>query len=239
MRLTNPIYQQKRQAKLQARRDGIPLYKALNNVAKTQGFGNWSLLARQNACCEPAVTMLNHLDATDLVLLGARPGHGKTKMCLKLVVEAIKSGNHAAFYSLEYTDEEVREQISALDANIAVRDSALVLDTSDDICADYIIDQLQHAPENTIVVIDYLQVLDQNRRRPVVAAQISALKSFAKANGLIVILISQIDRSYDPAIKPLPDTSDVRLPNALDMSLFTKTIFMNSGAAKLETVDSR
>ena len=169
-------------------------------------------------------------------MLGARPGHGKTLMGLELIVETIKSGNQAAFYSLEYTENELSEQFAALGADVTASGNMLTMDTSDDICADYIIGLLSNAPRGTVVVVDYLQLLDQNRARPVLATQISALKSFAETAGVIIVMISQIDRSYDPIAKPLPDVSDVRLPNSLDLNLFTKTIFLNDGAANLQAV---
>jgi hypothetical protein len=55
------------------------------------------------------------------------------------------------------------------------------------------------------------------------------LQAFARAKGLIFVFISQIDRSYDPAVKSCPDLADIRLPNALDLSLFSKTCFLNNG----------
>lgn len=236
MNLSVPIYQLKRQAKLLSRHDGVPLHEALNSIAKQEGFQSWSLLAARHAESGPAAKILAALEIGDLVLLGARPGHGKTLMGLELIVETIKSGNQAAFYSLEYTENELSEQFAALGADVTASGNMLTMDTSDDICADYIIGLLSNAPRGTVVVVDYLQLLDQNRARPVLATQISALKSFAETAGVIIVMISQIDRSYDPIAKPLPDVSDVRLPNSLDLNLFTKTIFLNDGAANLQAV---
>ena len=59
--------------------------------------------------------------------------------------------------------------------------------------------------------------------------QVRTLQSFARASGLIFVFISQIDRSYDPLAKPFPDLEDVRLPNPLDLTLFSKTCFLNNG----------
>ena len=84
------------------------------------------------------------------------------------------------------------------------------------------------APRGTVVVIDYLQLLDQRRENPDLTVQVRALRSFARDKGLIVIFISQIDRSYDPSIKSCPDLGDVRLPNPLDLALFDKTCFLNN-----------
>jgi len=46
-------------------------------------------------------------------------------------------------------------------------------------------------------------------------------------------LISQIDQSYDPLAKPLPDIADIRSPNPLDLPLFTKMVFLNGGEVKV------
>ena len=70
---------------------------------------------------------------------------------------------------------------------------------------------------------------DQKRDKPELMVQVRALQAFARDHGLIFVFISQIDRSYDPQKKPCPDLDDVRLPNPLDLSLFTKTCFLNDG----------
>ena len=84
-------------------------------------------------------------------------------------------------------------------------------------------------PRGTLAVVDYLQILDQKREKPELMTQVRALKAFARDKGVIVVFISQIDRSYDPALKPLPDLDDVRLPNPLDLALFDKLFFLHAG----------
>jgi len=59
--------------------------------------------------------------------------------------------------------------------------------------------------------------------------QVRTLESFARDRGLILVFISQIDRSYDPLTKPCPGLEDVRLPNPLDLKLFSKTCFLHNG----------
>ncbi len=176
------------------------------------------------------------LQPGDMVLVGARPGHGKTLLGLELAAAAVRNGQHGAVYSLEYTETEIAERLAALGAGPLVGDGRLTLDTSDDICADYIIRQLEAGPRGAVVVIDYLQILDQNREKPELAAQVAALKSFAEGADARFVLISQIDRSYDPHRKPLPDLSDIRLHNPLDPGLFTKTVFVTDGVAHLQAV---
>ena len=84
------------------------------------------------------------------------------------------------------------------------------------------------------MVIDYLQLLDQKRESPPLAAQVRALKFFARERQLVIVFISQIDRGYDPGTKPCPDMQDVRLPNPLDLALFDKTCFLNNGSVRMQ-----
>ena len=228
MKLSAPIYHLKRRAKRLSREQGIPLHDALDCIAATEGFSAWSMLAAKAAALTPANKLFPQFQPGDLVLVGARPGQGKTLMSLELAVEAMKSGHRAAFFSLEYTEKDVLDRLRAIGAEPAQFDRLFEIDCSDAISADYIVKQMAAAPRGTVVVIDYLQLLDQRRESPDLTVQVRALKSFARDKGLIVVFISQIDRTYDPAIKPCPDLSDVRLPNPLDLRLFDKTCFLNN-----------
>ncbi|OPY97340.1 DNA helicase [Bradyrhizobium sacchari] len=228
MKLSAPIYHLKRKAKRLSREASIPLHDALDRVAATEGFSAWSMLAAKAAALTPASKLFPQLRPGDLVLVGARPGQGKTLMSLELAVEAMRSGHRAAFFSLEYTERGVLERLRAIGVEPAQFDKLLEIDCSDVISADYVVKQMASAPRGTFVVIDYLQLLDQRRENPDLTVQVRALKSFARDKGLIVVFISQIDRSYDSAVKPCPDLSDVRLPNPLDLNLFDKTCFINN-----------
>jgi hypothetical protein len=229
MKLSAPIYRLKRKAKLLARNTNIPLHEALDRVARQEGFGGWSLLAAKAAATAPAAKLFARLAPGDLMLLGARPGHGKTLMSLELAVEAMKSGHRGMFFTLEYTDKDVQDCFRAIGVDRDDFAGRFAFDNSDDINADYIVDRLAAAPRGTLVVVDYLQLLDQKRANPDLMVQLRRLQAFARDRGLIFVFISQIDRSYDPVRKPCPDLEDVRLPNPLDFSLFTKTCFLNDG----------
>ncbi|RXT45017.1 DNA helicase [Bradyrhizobium betae] len=228
MKLSAPIYHLKRKAKRLSRAEGVPLHAALDRIAASEGFSAWSMLAAKAGAVTPANRLFPQFQQGDLVLVGARPGQGKTLMSLELSVEAMKSGHHAAFFSLEYTERDVLDRLRAIGVDPVQFDKLFEVDCSDAISADHIIKQMAAAPRGTVVVIDYLQLLDQRRENPDLTVQVRALKSFARDKGLIVVFISQIDRSYDPSIKPCPDISDVRLPNPLDLKLFDKTCFLNN-----------
>lgn len=236
MRLSAPIYQLKRRAKLLARDEKIALHEALDHIAREEGFAGWSLLSSQLAMNSPSKAVLSRLAHGDLLLLGARPGHGKTLLGLQLLLDAVREGRKAVFFTLEYTEQETRQRIQSLDGNAHGLDDKLEIVTSDEICADYIIDHLSGSPRGTVVVIDYLQILDQQRSKPALSDQMLALRSFARDNGFVLGFISQIDRTFDPASKPLPDIQDIRLPNPVDMGFFTKACFLHNGEVRLQDV---
>jgi len=232
MKLSSSIYHLKRRAKQKARSENIPLHRALDYVAIQEGFARWSLLsakAGQGAC---ARDLFAALSPGDLLLVGARPGHGKTLLCLELALEAMKAGKQARIFSLEYTLADLLSRFQLLGVEAAAFQDRLRFFNSDEIHAGTVIEALAMAEPGTFVVIDYLQALDQRRENPELSLQIKALRAFAQKRGVIFAFISQISRFYAAENKPLPDIDDVRLPNPLDLSLFHKTCFLHEGRVR-------
>jgi len=229
MRFSAPIYRLKRLAKVLSREENIPLHQALDRIAINEGFNNWSLLAARAATDAPAREVFAQLTPGDLVLLGARPGHGKTLMSLELIAEALRQGHRGVFFTLEYNESDVLKGLQSIGADLTIFDERFEFDNSDKINSDYIMDRLALAPRGTIAIIDYLQLLDQKRENPELSVQIQTLKLFAQEKGVILIFISQIDRSFDLSKNQLPNLEDVRLPNPLDLTLFSKSCFLNNG----------
>ena len=182
---------------------------------------------RMNNLTDEASSLFARLADGDLVILGARPRLGKTKLGLGLAVEAMKAGRNGAFFTLEYSADEVLELFKSIGADAAEFGNVFKFDASDKIDAEYIMAELAEMPAGTMVVIDYLQLLDQKRENPALTAQIGALKSFAAERGLIMVFLSQIDRSYVAADGVCPSLEDVRLPNPLDLLLFDKACFLS------------
>ncbi|CAH1658886.1 ATPase domain-containing protein [Hyphomicrobiales bacterium] len=236
MKLSAPIYQLKRRAKLMARDQKIALHTALDRIASEEGFTTWSLLSARAALRSTPREMLARLADGDLLLLGARPGHGKTLLGLQLLLDAVHQGRRGVFFTLEYTEQETRERIRLLEDKASDLGGALEIVISDDICADYIISHLAGAPPGTVATVDYLQILDQKRNKPELSEQISALRAFARQTGVILAFISQIDRSYSPDTKPLPDIQDIRLPNRLDVTLFSKACFLHDEKMQFQAI---
>jgi len=234
MPLSAPIHHLKRRAKVLSRQENIPLHLALDRIASGEGFGRWSLLLAKAPPAADAARLLAQFSPGDLVLLGARPGQGKTLMSLRLAAAAVDAGRRTAFFTLEYTLRDVLDRFAALGIDPASIAAGFSFDGSDDISAGYIIEQLADAAPGTLVVVDYLQLLDQRRDRPPLEEQIRTLSAFARARGLIFIFITQIDRSYDPERKPCPDRADIRLPNPVDLTLFQKALFLGGDGVKVQ-----
>ncbi|MEO5807127.1 DNA helicase [Devosia sp.] len=236
MHLSAPIYQLKRHARRMAREHSIPLNQALDRVAAEQGYTQWSLLAARHEATTPAAKLYQTMQPGDLVLVAARPRQGKTLLALELAAEAARSsGKTGAFFTLEYTDKDVLVRLQAIGCDPAQFDGRLSFDCSDAICADYIIEKMQDVAPSALIVVDYLQLLDQRREHQSIGLQIRALKAFANANRLMMVFIAQVDRSYDPTVKAIPDLDDVRLPNPLDLTLFNRTCFLHQGEIRFQT----
>ena len=177
---------------------------------------------------------MSQLNPGDTVLIGARPGHGKTLLGLELAVLAEKSDRKGYIFSLDYNEADVWDRFEKLGLRSKEYYRSIVVDTSDDICATYIIECLDNTPDHAIVVVDYLQLLDEKRSNPPLEEQVRALKKFAVKRGAIVVMISQIDRAFELSSSDMPSVDDIRLPNPLDLSIFDKRCFLHDGEVQIE-----
>lgn len=234
MKLSAPIHQLKRRARLLHRQEQIPLHAALDRVAAAEGYRSWSLLAARQPVTSVAAALFRQLEPGDLALVAGRPGQGKTLVSLALAAEAARAGRRSAFFSLEYTPRDVVERLKSLGFDKSELEGVFDLDCSDAISASYIIAALAMVPAGTLAVIDYLQLLDQRRDTPELSRQVRDLKAFARERGLIFVPISQVDRAYDPTAKPLPEITDLRLPNPVDLTLFDGMCFLHGGEIRFQ-----
>lgn len=229
MKLTSPIHILKMQAKQLKREQSITMVTALNIIAKAEGFSSWSLLQTKANAYAPktADEVLDYIYASDLVLMAARPNLGKTKLALQILLKATAQDRLCFFFSLEYTQAQSLKKLASLDASFKLDEPWLEINCSDQISARYIITETENTlTENSIIVVDYLQLLDQKREKPALQQQIEELKTYATQTGCIIIFISQIDRRFEQDERQQPTLDDIRLPNPLDLSLFNKTIFI-------------
>lgn len=107
MQISAPIYQLKRRAKQMSKAQNLPLHKTLDLVAGEEGFQAWSHLSACHETPNAAERILNALGAGEMLLLGARPGQGKTQMALDIAQRAAEQGAVTRFYTLDYTLSDV------------------------------------------------------------------------------------------------------------------------------------
>jgi replicative DNA helicase len=236
MKFSAPIYILKQKARACARKEKVPLHDALDRIARQEGFDSWSLLAARWKTDQADTSLLRQLRPGELVLLAARPGQGKTLLSLGLAAEWMSRGNRAAFFTLEFTRADVFRCFDVLDKDIKSFADLFTVDDSDGTSADYIVARLASAPANMFIVVDYLQLLDQRRENPTLTHQVKLLKDFARQHQAIIVCLSQVDRRYDPATRPLPALTDIRLPNPLDLKLFDKACLLNRGKVQVGAV---
>lgn len=238
MRLSAPIYQLKRRARLMARDEGIPLHRAQDRIAASEGFSAWSLLAARASEAGDVGPILPRLADGDMLLIAARPGQGKTRIALQLLLDAAREGRRSVLFSLEYSEREAADRFHALSRRSPDPSPNPLPEimTSDGICAYYIVGHLAGSPRGTVAVIDYLQILDQQRTKPPLSTQMEVLQAFARTTGVILAVVSQIDRSYEPQAAPVPGLSDLRLPNPIPPGSFSKACFLHAGEVRFQNL---
>lgn len=229
MKLSAPVHILKQQAKALSRKMNVPLHQALNQIARQEGFEAWSLLSAKVNSGTHGAALAAQLCAGDLVLVASLPGQGKTRLGIDVAIHAMRQGNRAAFFTLYCTRADVADLFKAAGGALHEFPGRLMVDDSDQICARYVAEKLASAPANTLVVIDYLQLLDENRSKPDLESQVQQLRTVARDRKLIILCLAQIDRSFDAADRSCPGIDDVRLPNPVDLGLFDRTCFLNRG----------
>ncbi len=228
MKLSAPVYRLRRMARNLARREDISLSRALDRVANAEGFGSWNLLASFHRETAPSARLLDLLQPGELLLLAARPGHGKTRLGLELLDRASHQGLRSVFFSSEFSEGDLADVFPAVRKTGPDRHSIETVLT-DELSASTVTASLAGDRDGPIAVVDYLQVLDQRRATPELSDQIHALKALAVNTRARLVILSQVHRSYDPRQKTLPDWTDIRLPNPVDLSQFDKGCFLNNG----------
>ena len=188
--------------------------------------------------------MLAGMGKSDLILVGARPGMGKTSFCLNIGTNvAAQTGKTVCIFSLEMSAEQLVNRIISSEAmvdsyamrtgelkdedweNIALATSKLakcdiLIDDTAGITATGMKAKLRRVKNLGLVVIDYLQLMQGDGRhdnRVQEVAEISrAMKLMAKDLNVPVICCSQLSRGPESRTDKKPMLSDLRESGSIE-----------------------
>lgn len=178
------------------------------------------------------------LNRSDLILLAARPGMGKTSFALNIAKNvACNSKKCVAFFSLEMTSEQLCSRLLSTEALVSgtklrtgklseeewlrliaagdvLRKSQIYLDDTPGITVSEIKAKLRRLRQVDLVIIDYLQLMSGARRTDNRVQEISEitrnLKILAKEMNVPVITLSQLSRASEQRQDHKPQLSDLR-----------------------------
>ena len=180
------------------------------------------------------------LNKTDFILLGARPGMGKTSFALNIARHAaVKAGRTVAFFSLEMGKEQLcsrllstealvggtkmrtgklenDEWVRLVEAGDILSRANIYLDDTPSITVPEIKAKLRRLRTVDLVIIDYLQLMTGASRRndgnrvQEISEITRSLKIMAKELNIPVLTLSQLARDSEKRTNHRPVLSDLR-----------------------------
>ncbi len=191
-------------------------------------------------------TAITGLNRSDLILLAARPGMGKTSFALNIARHAaVKDKKRVAFFSLEMTKEQLtsrllstegliggtkrrtgklddNEWVRLIEAGDILSKTELYIDDNSGITIPEMKAKLRRLKEVDLVVIDYLQLMSSGKRMDNRVQEISeitrSLKILAKELNVPVLTLSQLSRATEKrgADQRRPMLSDLRESGSIE-----------------------
>ena len=220
-------------------------------TAILQAYDNLSQLAQNKDKFQGLPTRFSGLDnyllglgKSDLVLIAARPGMGKTAFALNIAENiGLKDKRTIAVFSLEMSNEQLVNRLLSSHSgvlNTKFRSGDLVdnewirlnqsaeilsktniyLDDTPGITVPQIKAKLRRLKDVDLVIIDYLQLMESPKKtdgRTQEVSEISrSLKLMAKEFGIPVITLSQLSRGPESRPDKRPQMSDLRESGAIE-----------------------
>ena len=182
--------------------------------------------------------VITGLNRSDLIILAARPGMGKTSFALNIARNvACKSKKSVAFFSLEMSKEQLASRLLSSEALVGgtklrtgkltdeewqrlipasdiLKNANLYIDDTPGITITEMKSRLRRLRQIDLVVVDYLQLMSSTRRIDSRVNEISeitrSLKIMAKELNVPVITLSQLSRASEQRPDHRPQLSDLR-----------------------------
>lgn len=184
--------------------------------------------------------LLGGLQKSDLIIVAARPGVGKTSLCLSIARNAARMGKHVAIFSLEMSAEQVVQRLVSAETGIdaqrlrlgqlreeewpllvqatgVLSELPIFIDDTPAISALQLRTKARriHAEYGLdLIVVDYLQLMTSDVRVENRVQEVSyisrMLKSLARELDIPVLAVSQLSRAVEQRTDKRPVLADLR-----------------------------
>ena len=180
----------------------------------------------------------------DFVLVGARPGMGKTAFALNVAANVAKSsGKTVCIFSLEMSAEQLVNRMMAseamvdsrklrtgeisgdewtrlADAAAALSRTSILIDDSTDVNPTQMKAKLRRVKDLGLIVIDYLGLMQSGTKTESRVQEVSTitrnLKIMAKSLGVPVLCCAQLSRGTEGRTDKRPQLSDLRESGSIE-----------------------
>ncbi|MEE8457414.1 MAG: replicative DNA helicase [Acidimicrobiia bacterium] len=185
------------------------------------------------------------LHPTNLLILAARPGMGKTSLMLNIAQNVALAGNTVAIFSLEMSREEIVTRMLCATGRIdsqklrtgrlteadftklsnaagALYKQNIFVDDSPGLTVTEIrakSRRLRRRPGLDLIVVDYLQLMNgsgQENRQQEIATISRSLKSLARELNVPIMALSQLNRAVESREDKRPRLGDLRESGAVE-----------------------
>ena len=189
--------------------------------------------------------IITGLNKSDLIILGARPGMGKTSFALNIARHvAVKQKKTVCFFSLEMNRDQLAQRLLSNDASIkseklrtgniegdewtrlvqateVLSKAEIYLDETSNITVPEMKAKLRRMKQVDLVIIDYLQLMRAARRTENRVQEVSeitrSLKIMAKELNVPVIVCAQLSRGTEARGKShRPGLADLRESGSIE-----------------------
>jgi replicative DNA helicase len=190
--------------------------------------------------------IIDGLGKSQLIILAARPGMGKTALAVEIASKLTNLGNPVCFFSIEMAYNEIKERVMAslsginakkirngdlkpaelgavVSAARQIKENKFIINDKTGITLNEVISKARRAKEKynvSAIFIDYLQYIKLDRafthRHLEVGEITSSLKSLAKELEIPVFCLAQVSRSVDTKIDHVPTLSDLKESGSIE-----------------------
>ncbi len=185
--------------------------------------------------------------SSDLIVVAARPGVGKTSLALNIAMNAsVKHQNPVAIFSLEMSKQQLALRLLSMEARVRymsilrgylefaefqrlnkaasiIQNAPIIIDDKPAISMLEIrakARRLKAENKLKLLIIDYLQIMEQPKdaesSQSAIAALSGSLKALAKELDVPVLLLSQLNREGEKRDFKRPQLSDLRGSGAIE-----------------------